>query len=96
MRIGLLIAASAIALSSTSLHALSAKTCNMYMDYYQKYLNKYVQDTKTNATTHAKKTDSSMAKQYQDKLLEGCQGVINLREVERNKYRIDTAYRIYQ
>ena len=66
------------------------------MDNYQKYLNNYIQDTKTNATMHAKKTDSSMAKNYQDKLLKECDGVIDLREVRQKKYKIDTAYRIYQ
>jgi len=96
MKTALLVAASTMVISSANLYALDGKSCNMYMDYYHKYLDNYVQDTKTNASTHAKKTDASMAKKYQDKLLEGCAGVINLREVENNKYKIDTAYKIYQ
>ena len=95
MKIGVLIAASVIALSSANVYALDTHSCNMYMDYYHKYLDKYNQDAKKHAPSHDKKVDSDMAKNYQDKLLEGCKGVIDLREVENNKYMIDTAYKIY-
>lgn len=95
MKIAVLIAASALFISSANLYALDLHSCNMFMGYYQKYLEKYQKDAKENATTHAKKTDSDMAKYYQDKLLEGCEGVIDLTEVEKNKYMINTAYRIY-
>jgi len=95
MKISAIIAASTIVLSSANLFALDINSCNRYMDNYHKYLSKYEQDTKNNATTHAKKTDADMAKYYQDELLDGCEDVIDLREIKNNKYKIDTAYKIY-
>ena len=71
---------------------LDFATCDKYQAKYNRYLYNYANVAKS---MQAKKTSIYMVKSYQDDLIKGCNGVINLSRVFEMRDDVDQGYRIF-
>lgn len=71
---------------------LDFKTCDDYLAHYNKYLYRYVNVVKT---LQEKKIAIYMTKSYQDDLLKGCRGVIDISRVVKMENEVEQGYEIF-